>query len=140
MLGNHLGAIALSGMIAEMVAILRYEMGEISPTDERRVSNKDFESWGQSRRVDLLKKLGYVPPMECQWFELLRETRRKYLHWFSTEEPDPAGDALKCYRFACGLVSWVIGDRYNRPGMELNPALWDWLEHKGLLSDDAPTQ
>jgi hypothetical protein len=139
MLGNHVGTIALCGMIAEMVAMLRYEMEEFQPDASSRVYVQTFEAWGQSRRVRYLKKCGYTDGMYNQWFEMILEHRRKYLHFFS-ENKDlyPAGDALTCYRLAHGLVSWVIGNRHEQQVPLINPALSEWLARKGLVHPGRP--
>lgn len=139
MLGNHTGTIALCGMIAEMVAILRYELEEFQPDAGNRISVAEFEKLGQARRVRYLKKHGYTDPMYNQWFEMILENRRKYLHFFSEDKSlYPAGDALTCYRLAHGLVSWVIGNRHDQLVPMINPALSDWLARKGLVHPGRP--
>src|SRR6266496_4303832 len=54
MLGDFVGAIALCGMVAEMVTILRFEIEGDQPGTEKRISLAEFESKGQQRRVTIL--------------------------------------------------------------------------------------
>lgn len=141
MLGNHLGAIALCGMIGEMVAILCWEMEEFQPRTRYRISLPEFERKGQQGRVYELSKAGIINPMLEQWFDKIRETRREHLHFFSKSPPNTPADALICYRIACGLVSWIIGCRAGAPAGQLNPGLLEWLDRKGLMTiapPDAP--
>lgn len=137
MLGNFVGTIALSGMIAEIVAILRYELEEKRITAKGLYSVARFESLGQEQRVRYLKKQGIVTdPMVLQWFEVVRETRRRHLHFFSPAASDETNDAVTCYRIAHALVSWIIGNRYEQPAPQVNPALVEWLARKGYFHEE----
>ncbi len=58
MVGNYLGTIALCGMVAEMVAVLLYEISNFSlknrpmtEQDQTSVFGSKFEKLGQDRRV-----------------------------------------------------------------------------------------
>lgn len=138
MLGNHLGTIALCGMISEMVAILRYEMEEFEPNSKATMPLSKFEKLGQEARVKELRRAGLIDPMIEQWFDMVRETRRRHLHYFTKDQPDASGDALICYRIACGLVSWTIGQRHYHDSPTMNPILMDWLWRKNLVHPGRP--
>lgn len=139
MLGNFIGTIALCGMIAEIVAILRYEIEDDRIAAEGLESVERFESFGQDQRVRYLKKKKIVTdPMVLQWFDVVRETRRQHLHFFSPAGSDPTNDAVTCYRIAHALVSWIIGNRHEQALPEVNPGLVKWLDRKGLFHEEKP--
>jgi hypothetical protein len=122
-------------MVGEMVAILRWELDELQPHDAEHPPVAEFEKMRQQDRVKAMRKAGLIDPMIEQWFEQLRTRRNSHLHYFSKTPPDAPGDALVCYRIACGLVSWVIGNRPDAPDAQLNPALLEWLSRKGFTTD-----
>jgi hypothetical protein len=135
MLGDFVGTIALCGMVAEMVAILRFEIEGDQAGAEKRISLAEFESKGQQRRVAILVDDGLLRESERLLFEKILTTRRRHLHIFSKDEADPAGDASNCYKCACGLVSWIIGNQYQDADPKISTALMDWLDRQGLLHD-----
>ena len=53
MVGNYLAVIALSGMVAEMVAILLWELADVK-LNERLVFGRTFERLGQERGIEIL--------------------------------------------------------------------------------------
>ena len=61
MVGNYLSVIALCGMVAEMVAILLWEIADqqlngqlMTNQDEKALFGSEFEKLGQERRVSIL--------------------------------------------------------------------------------------
>lgn len=63
MVGNYLAVIALAGMVAEMVALLRWEVAEISlngrpitAQDEKALFGTTFERLGQERRLQCCRR------------------------------------------------------------------------------------
>lgn len=62
LLGNHIGAIALAGMVAEMVAILLFELTEaqlngkpMNAKHQEALFGREFEKLDQFRRVKVLE-------------------------------------------------------------------------------------
>ena len=65
MVGNYLAVIALCGMVAEMVALLTWEVvdvqlngREMSEADEKAIFGRAFEALGQDQRIRVLAAYG----------------------------------------------------------------------------------
>ena len=76
MVGNYLATIALCGMVAEMVALLLWEIADpqinarpMSKEDEKALFGSEFERLGQGRRVGVLSAYNIVAPDVRQHFE-----------------------------------------------------------------------
>ncbi len=115
MTGNYLGAIALCGMVAEMVAILLFQLSEVriggrvmSNKDEANVFGREFERLGQERRASVLVAFGMVDESTFRNFEDVRGIRNNYLHWWSRDHNAIEKDAIKSYRAATELVALIL--------------------------------
>jgi len=145
MLGNSLGTIALCGMVAEMVAILIYEMSSITfnkklmeKKDQKNLFGRTFEQLGQERRVDVLIFHGAVNDEMKQWFDTVRLKRNHYLHLYSNDHANIDRDAIEVFSAAVRLVSKAIGPGIV-PGSgaaQFNPILMAYLKHLGFLNDE----
>jgi hypothetical protein len=84
-LGEYISTIALSGMIAEMLALLTFQLhGPFRSPEDKDISFEKFEKLGQERRITILEqKLAEKP---IQLFNNIKNTRRRYLHLWSQEE------------------------------------------------------
>lgn len=87
--GNYLGVIALCGLVAEMAAIFAFDLynersGSIEWDEARQkgLFGSAFERLGQERRVSILKTLKVVNDDLSKHFDVVRERRRRYLHFF----------------------------------------------------------
>jgi hypothetical protein len=116
MLGDNLGVIAQCGMVAEMVAMLLFDMADLKhegqPLDDplqKKLFGNTFELLGQERRVDVLLAYGLITSEQKGWFTEIRNIRRGYLHIFSNEVRDASTDARKAFRFALAIVFMVLG-------------------------------
>ena len=147
MLGNHVGTIALGGMVAEMVAMLLFDLSSIqingkamSGKDQEAVFGREFEKLDQSRRVQVLAAYGLLDDPAKQAFDTIRTTRRKYLHVWSQDHETLPADAIKVYHSAVVLVTKAIGQGVSGGAVVLNPSLVKYLERAGLyqpVPDDA---
>jgi hypothetical protein len=145
MLGNSLGTIALCGMVAEMVAILIYEMSSIAfnkrlmdKKDQENLFGRTFERLGQERRVDVLVFHGSVDDEMKQWFETVRAKRNQYLHIYSNDHANIDRDAIEVFNAAVRLVGKAIGPGVV-PGSGVatfNPVLIAYLKHLGFLDGE----
>lgn len=140
-LGNYLGTIALTGMVAEMVAILFFELSEMKINDrpmssaaERRLFGSSFEGLGQARRVDILWAYEIISEELKEKFDRIRTRRRKYLHFWSEEHQAIEKDSRDCYLAATELVVGVIGQDFADGRVLINPKLLEYLKDRGLLS------
>jgi hypothetical protein len=137
--GNNLAVVALCGMVSEMVALLHWQLADVSlngrpmtSEDETALFGSSFEKLGQDRRVRLLTAYGLVVPAVVQMFDTIRLTRRKYLHLWSQDHGRLADDAVTCYHAAVGLVVSVIGQDVKDGAIILNPRLVKYLERQGM--------
>lgn len=138
MLGDNLGVIAQCGMVAEMVAMLLFDMaglkhggGLLDEPLQKRLFGNSFELLGQERRVDVLQAYGLITKEEKGAFTEIRNVRRGYLHIFSRETPDASADARKAYRFALSLVFKVLGSDDPDQPTKLRPDLEGFMERNG---------
>src|SRR4029077_7962587 len=105
-LGNYFSAIALCGLVAEMVAILVFEIEGLQLP--RATYKGTFEDLGQEARVLFLKKSKVLTQEQIQWFGTLRSIRRRALH-FLTQPPPTEQNVLDAYRAALGLMATTLG-------------------------------
>ena len=139
MVGNHLATIALCGMVAEMVAILLWEIADpqlnarpMTKDDERALLGSEFERLGQEIRVGVLSAYSIITLDARQHFDRIRLARRRYLHLWSQDHDQLPGDAVTCFHAAVSLVVIAIGQDIRDGKLVLNPRLALYLERKGL--------
>lgn len=147
MVGNYLAVIAVAGMVAEMVALLRWEVAEeslngrpMTPDAERSLFGSSFERLGQERRLQVLAAYGLIDAETKGRFDTIKETRRRYLHLWSQDHDSLPKDAIKSYHAAVALVTATIGQDFRDGRIVINQALVKYLERKGVYQprDEAP--
>ena len=138
--GNNLSVVALCGMVAEMVAVLLWQLAEpelngqaMAEEAENALLGRPFEKLGQDRRVRILKAYGIIASDVARDFDTIRLTRRQYLHFWSHDHGRLPEDAVRCFHAAIRLVIKAIGQDFSDGKLMLNPALVKYLEGKGLL-------
>jgi len=138
-IGNYLAVIALSGMVAEMVAILVWELGEatigghpMNAAEQKALFGTTFERLGQERRIKVLAAYRMIDQEAMSRFDTVREIRRKYLHVWSQDHDTLPTDAKTCFHAAVALVTAIIGQDIKDGKMLLNPRLVTYLEKQGL--------
>ncbi len=143
MIGNYLGTISLCGMVAEMVAMLNFEMSNISlngktleKNDEEGLFGNTFEKLGQERRVKVLHTYGLISDDLKNHFDVVRTIRRRYLHFFSQGHDELADDARKAFKATNSIVFDIVGSKIKDGHLSVNPALLLYLDKKGLLKKD----
>ena len=142
MVGNYLGTIALGGMVAEMLAILLWDLAgaelggkPMTVKDEDALFGSAFEKLGQDRRVRVLDAYGQISVPVKADFDLLRSVRRKYLHLWSQDHDRLPADAIEVYRACLRLVAAVFGQSVVEGKIVLTPQLMKYLERHGLVED-----
>ena len=96
MIGNYLGTIAVTGIVAEMVAILVFDIRsdpEKFPNRQEQLFGREFEKLDQTRRVDVLRGLGWSDDKRLRHSEESAATRRKYMHLWSEESNEEVASA-----------------------------------------------
>jgi hypothetical protein len=139
MIGNYLATISLSGMVAEMVAMLLWEITDsqingrtMTKEDEKRLFGSEFEKLGQERRVSVLSVYGIIDDGTRSHFDEIRQIRRHYLHLWSQDHDRLPSDGIKCFHTAVSLAVAAIGQDVREGRLRLNPQLVRCLERKGL--------
>jgi hypothetical protein len=140
MLGNYLGTIALCGMVAEMIAILLFEMGDIrinnKPINKKSEINlfgSTFEKLGQDRRVSVLSAYNLISEDIRGNFDIIRNTRRRYLHLFSQDFKQLQHDSKEVFNSTITLVIDIIGQDIHNGKITLKPMVLKYLQKKGLV-------
>jgi hypothetical protein len=139
-LGQYLGTIALCGMVAEMSALLLFDISEVSfggqpllQVTERMVFGRSFERLGQKKRVEVLKASGLIDSEVEDSFKLIRETRNRCLHLYSTQHEKLDHDAKALYHAAARILVYVLGQDLREGALMLRPALRKHLEARGVV-------
>jgi hypothetical protein len=135
MFGNYLGTIAMCGMVAEMVAILLFDIGQIKINDgaitERgqvEIFGSTFERLPQARRISVLRGYGMIDDRLKEAFDLVRKRRARYLHFWSQDHDDLPGDARAVFVAAVMLVVSAIGQNLQEGKLGLKPRFVGYLE------------
>ncbi len=143
MVGNYLATISLSGMVAEMVAMLLWEISDsqingrtMTKEDEKLLFGSEFERLGQERRISVLSAYGIVNEDTRSNFDKIRNVRRRYLHLWSNDHNRLPGDGIQCFHAAVSLVVTAIGQDIRDGRFVLNPRLIGYLERHQDLMDE----
>lgn len=147
MVGNYLGTIALCGMVAEMIAILAFEMSTIlvngKPLDEQAETNifgSRFERLGQDRRVSILKAYNLIDDELKASFDIIRDKRRLYLHFYSQDYSHLAPNAVEVFNATVKIVVEIIGQDIRDGKIILKPAMLNYLKKKGIARPNEETR
>lgn len=134
-IGNFISTIAQCGMVAEMVALLWYEISDFSvnasPMSEALASKlfgSSFEKLGQERRVSILAAFGLIDDAQREQFDRVRVIRRRYLHLFSQSHDSIETDALQAFHSTLLLVSRLMSISIQEGKVALRPALMRYVE------------
>jgi hypothetical protein len=140
MTGNCLGTIALCGMVAEMSAILLFEICEFRLNDkvmdeemQKKIFGFTFERLGQERRINILQAYSLIDEKTKKAFDDIRTIRRNYLHFYSKEISNIESDAKKAFHATTDIVITIIGQDIDNGRIVLNPVLVKYLEKKGII-------
>src|SRR5271157_174894 len=147
MVGNYLGTISLSGMVAEMVAMLLWEITDaqingrpMTKADETLLFVREFEKLGQERRVAVLSAYGIIDDKTKLDFDRIRDIRRRYLHLWSEDHERLPTDGVQSFHAAVSLVVTAIGQDVDKQTgiFLLNPRLMRYLERHQHSTDGNP--
>jgi hypothetical protein len=140
MVGNYLGTISLCGMVAEMLAMLWFDISEfkinnkiMEKQDQRSLFGSEFEKLGQDRRTEILKAYNIIDDQAKKDFDAIRIIRKRYLHLWSQDHERLPRDAVEVYRAAVALVAHVIGQTVKDGMFVLNPAIEKYLDRTGAI-------
>ncbi len=141
--GNHLGTISLCGMVAEMVAILYFDISNINIGNEildedkqKLMFGRSFEKLGQDRRIKILKVFKIINQETAERFNTIRMIRKKYLHLWSQDHERLSTDAIEAFKAAASIVAEIIGQGITKDGFVLNPKIVNYLKKTGVFEPD----
>ena len=142
--GNNLGTISLCGMVAEMVAILYFDISNImigkEKLDEEKqnlVFGRSFEKLGQDQRIRVLKGFKIINQETAGKFDKIRIIRKKYLHLWSQDHDRLSTDAIEAFKVTASIVSEIIGQGITNDGcFKLNPKIVDYLKRTGVFEPE----
>jgi len=143
MVGNYLGTIALCGVVAEMLAILLYDIAvvslrgkQISTKEQRMLFGDNFEKLGQKRRAKVLRVIGQIDDEVKGLFDKVRATRKKYLHLYTQQHEKLAIDAVATFDNTVSLVVKALGFGLNPDGsFTMRLELTEYMKKLGVVSD-----
>jgi hypothetical protein len=144
-MGNYLGTIALSGMMAEMAAIVFFDLGDEKtkniPLDKKQqviLFGCRFECLGQKQRIMELKKLGIISQELGGAFETIRKIRNNYLHFWSYDHGAAPRDAVKVFRSAIEIAVALLGVGFEDGKTILTPEMVRYLKKRKLYKSVTP--
>ena len=140
MVGNYIGTISLCGMVAEMVAMLIYDISDfkinnkiMDKTDQEALFGSEFEKLGQDRRIKILKVYNIINDETKKYFDTIRLARKRYLHLWSQDHDRLPCDAVEVFHAAVALVGGVIGQNIHEGMFVMNPAIEKYLDRAGII-------
>ncbi len=142
--GNHLGTISLCGMVAEMVAILYFDISNIMIGKKKLDEEKQklmfgcsFEKLGQDKRIKILKVYKIINQETANNFDTIRIKRKKYLHLWSQDHEGLSTDAIKVFKATASIVAEIIGQGITKSGcFKLNPKIVNYLKKTGVFEPE----
>jgi hypothetical protein len=147
MLGNFFGTISLCGMVGEMAAILIFDLADLrlgaGPIDvekQKALFGSSFERLGQERRVEVLRAYGVIDETLRGAFNTIRECRRRYLHFWSTEHTALEDDARNCFKAATLIVVSALGLDIREGKLVLRPEIHSYLAEHSAGGDPRQTE
>jgi hypothetical protein len=130
--GNPIGTIALCGFVAEMIALILYQMAR----DDKiivGIGEAEFERKGQKDRIKILFERDAINQETKGAFDLIREIRRRYLHFITKKHSRVFDDALHVYGKSTWLLVDLVGQEFHSGAWVPKPSFARYLRKHGLL-------
>lgn len=136
-LGEYLATIELTAHVAEMLALLVWQITPVS-RDGIRISlefekglwGRSFEKLGQEQRTNVLAAFNAISNHQLDLFKKIRKTRIRYFHFWSTSSENIQFDSVSCYKSALELFKEILQIDFSdtqRGMIKLNPLLSAYL-------------
>ena len=143
MLGNPLGTISLCGMVAEMVAILYFDISDIKINGEKIDEQKQkllfgckFEKLGQDKRVKTLRCFKIISEETEEKFHKIRNIRKKYLHLWSQDHQRVSTDSIEIFKATASIVAEIIGQEVKDGRIKIKPPILRYLQRTGTYEPE----
>src|SRR3989344_1512833 len=136
-LGDYAATIALCGTVGEMLAILLWKINDvrlkgnpITEQDEAGIFGSTFENLNQDKRLRVLKTFGHITEAQFASFEVIRKSRKPYLHLWTTDLQNEQADALNVFKKSFQLFKEITGIGLADAGtVKVNPLLMKLFEN-----------
>ena len=145
LLQHYTSCIAMCGMVAEMLALLRFNAAKVTHQGQAMTESvqkaffgSTFAKLGQDRRVQVLRSIPVITDEQEQDFDSIRLIRRRHLHFFHSDVPNDEGDAVQCYTIACKLVKSIFAIEVVDGALRFNLAVLEWAKGNGLVDVEDP--
>jgi hypothetical protein len=142
MLGHFLSTISLAGLVAEMAAILTFDVNETRIADQvfdgakqQLLFGSSFKHLGQDRRVKALVALELIDPQTRADFDSIRTIRKRYLHLWSGDHGSLGNDAAQSFHSAVRVVVATLGLSVVDGKLLLKNSIFEYLRSHGIASD-----
>ncbi len=130
-LGDYSSTIALCGVVGEMLAILLWKINDvrlkgnlITEEEERGLFGRTFERLYQNERLRILKTFGHISDDQYKIFIAVQESRRPYMHLWSTDLKNEKEDALETLKKSFQLFKEITGIGLADAGtVKINPLM-----------------
>jgi len=141
-LGDYAATIALCGAVGEMLAILLWKINDvrlkgnpITEQNENGIFGSSFENLGQDKRLKILKTFGHITEAQHNNFDIIRKSRRPYLHLWTTDLKNEQADSLDVFKKSFQLFKEVTGIGFADAGtVRVNPLLMKLFENQEVKS------
>lgn len=141
-LGDYAATIALCGTVGEMLAILLWKINDvrlkgnpITEQDENGIFGSSFENLGQDKRLKILKTFGHITETQRDNFDIIRKSRKPYLHLWTTDLKNEQADSLDVFKKSFQLFKEVTGIGLADAGtVKVNPLLMKLFENQEAKS------
>jgi hypothetical protein len=145
MMGNWLGTIATCDLVAEIVAIMIYDVWFTKRTAlGAKLSGKEappvpeVERMPQAQRISTLREWDIIDDGVEMCFDLILNKRNRYRQlWIHDGETMPA-DAVEAYHAAVVTVVHAIGQETDEGRVVLGEDLVSYLARSGMEPSDLP--
>lgn len=139
--GLYSASIALSGVAAESLQILLWEMHgvtvegqKMTEKQEKAILGRRFERVEQTRRIEVLEAFGLITESQKTRFYDIRDIRNRYLHSWKENFMREEQEALLCYQHAFSLFKEITGVKLDDAGsVKANPLLVKWMNKQPSL-------
>lgn len=138
-LGDYLGVVALCGLVAEMAAMLLWDITNAAQRPRsvraaRLLGHQTFDQLGQEKRVGVLKEMGLIDSTTKAAFSTVRTIRRDYLHYLTMGHERIKDDARKAFVATNSIMMFVIGNEFHDGQVVLRPELMAYLRQRGVVA------
>jgi hypothetical protein len=140
--GAYAATIALCGTVGEMLAILLWKINDvrlkgnpITEQDEKGIFGSTFENLGQDKRLRILKTFGHINETQYNKFNIIRTSRKPYLHLWTTDLTNEKTKSLDVFKKSFQLFKEVTGIGLVDAGtIKVNPLLMKLFENQEAKS------